>query len=76
MVAKIVKKIYRTIRDCSIDAIHIVLGVVPKKKGLILLTSWFQKRYADNTMYLYEYLLHEKKFNPVWITKDEQVFRC
>lgn len=73
-IVRIIKSVYRPIRDLLLDVTHVVLGLVPKRKNLIVLTSWFGERYADNTMYLFEYLLGCNK-NVVWATKNKNVYK-
>jgi len=49
--------------------------IVPKKKGLILLTSSDGISLADNPKYLYHYLLNNKTgFLPYWSTKNHDLF--
>ena len=50
------------------------VGLVPKDKKLILFSAWFGKKYADNTMYLYEYMLNENKYKIYWFTNEESVY--
>lgn len=49
--------------------------IVPKKKGLILLTSSDGISLTDNPKYLYQYLLNNKTgFLPYWSTKNHDLF--
>lgn len=45
----------------------------PKDKNLWIFGSWFGLRYADNTRYMYEYLLQHDGIKPVWITKNKSL---
>ena len=53
-----------------------ILGVVPKKRNLLLFTAWFGDRYADNTMFLYEYLLGrvDLGLDLCWMTSNKKVY--
>lgn len=52
-----------------------LFSLVPKKKNLVLFTSWFGKKYIDNTKYVYEYLLDNSDYNAIWMTKDQNIYR-
>lgn len=71
---KYIKKCYRGIRDLLMIVSKTIICIVPKDKNLLLFTAWFGERYSDNTMYLYEYLLKENKYKPVWTTKSRSVY--
>lgn len=47
----------------------------PKDNNLILFSSWFGKKYADNSMYLYEYMLNHSSYRVIWFTRDKTVFK-
>ena len=51
-----------------------LVGLVPKDKKLILFSAWFGKKYADNCMYVYEYLLGNPNYQVYWITKDKTIY--
>lgn len=51
-----------------------ILGIVPKDKDLILFSAWNGQRYADSSMYLFEYLLHREKHKAFWYTKNKSLF--
>ena len=55
----IIRDLYRFMRDCLILLVKFLIYPIPKNYRLILFSSWFGDRYADNTMYLYEYLLEK-----------------
>lgn len=75
ILTQVLKSLYRPVRDMIIDITHVVLGIVPPQKGLIVFTSWFAERYADNTMYLFEDYMRHHKQNVVWITRNETVYK-
>lgn len=50
-------------------------SLVPKKKKLVLFTSWFGMKYIDNTKYVYEYLLEHSDYLAVWMTKDKNIYK-
>lgn len=51
-----------------------MLFLIPKNKNLIMANSWFGQKYADNTMYEYEYLLTHTNYQVVWTTKNRQIY--
>lgn len=51
-----------------------ILSLIPKKKGLVLFTSWFGQKYLDNTKYVYEYFLDNSEYKPVWMTRSKIVY--
>ena len=59
----------------AIIFLKIVLSVVPKKRSLLLFTSWFGKKYADNSMYVFEYLLsHHDNLKCYWYCTDKMLY--
>jgi len=49
--------------------------IVPKKKGLILLTSSDGLKFKDNPKYLYLYILaNAEKLKPYWVTKNRVLY--
>lgn len=52
----------------------IVLAIIPKNKKLILFSAWFGKKYADSSMYMYEYLL-KSKYRCCWYTLDKTIYK-
>jgi CDP-glycerol glycerophosphotransferase (TagB/SpsB family) len=48
---------------------------VPKKKNLWVFGAWFGNKYADNSKYLYEFIINNKKeISPVWLTDKKEIF--
>lgn len=68
------RNILRNTRDGLMILIKWVLFLVPKNNNLIVVNAWFGQKYADNTMYEFEYLLENTSFNVVWTTKNRKVF--
>ena len=50
------------------------LSLIPKKKKLVLFTSWFGQKYIDNTKYVYEFFLRNSDYNPVWMTHNRNIY--
>ena len=48
--------------------------LIPKDPNLILFSSWFGMKYADNSMYLYEYMLDNSHYKVVWFTRSRDVY--
>lgn len=57
------------------STLKVIAGLVPKDKNLILFSAWFGKKYAENTKYLFEYMLQHSNHKLYWFTKDETLFR-
>lgn len=53
-----------------------IITLIPKKKNLLLFTSWFGERYTDNTKYLYEYLLDKPELglDICWSTVNKEIY--
>ena len=49
-------------------------SIVPKQKDLILFSAWFGQKYADSSMYMYEYLLEHTRYQSVWFTRNKDVY--
>lgn len=47
---------------------------VPKQNDLILFSAWFGQKYADSSMYMYDYLLNKFDYKPVWFTRNKKVY--
>lgn len=52
-----------------------IVGKIPKNSKLIICGAWFGKKYADNSMYVYEYLLKNSDYEVYWITKDKTILK-
>ena len=69
------RKAFHYLKRGAIYILKYVLLIVPKQKDLILFSAWFGKKYADSSMYMYEYLLDKHKFRPVWFTRNKEVYQ-
>lgn len=47
-----------------------LLTFIPKDNKLILFSAWFGKKYADSSMYEYEYLLKNSDYKVFWYTRN------
>jgi CDP-glycerol glycerophosphotransferase (TagB/SpsB family) len=48
---------------------------IPKKKNLWVFGAWFGNQYADNSKYLFEFIINNKKdIYPIWLTDKKKVF--
>ena len=49
--------------------------LIPKNKNKMVFGAWFGNKYADNTKYLYKYVVEEcKEINAVWLTENKDVY--
>ena len=51
-----------------------ILTFIPKDDDLILFTSWFGKKYADSSRYMFEYFLYNKKYKVFWMSSDRVLY--
>lgn len=51
-----------------------VLTFIPKDNKLILFSAWFGKKYADSSMYEYEYLLNYSNYKVFWYTRSIDIY--
>lgn len=52
----------------------VITGLIPKNRNLILCTAWFGKKYGDSSMYLFEYLLNNTKYEVYWYAQDKELY--
>lgn len=50
------------------------ISFIPKDENLILISSWYGKKYSDSSMYEYEYLKDNGKYKAVWYTIDKNIY--
>ena len=55
--------------------IKIIMLFIPKDKNMRLFSAWFGQKYADSSMYIYEYLLEKKKYKVYWYTRNLEVYK-
>lgn len=51
-----------------------ILTFIPKDDDLILFTSWFGKKYADSSRYMFEYFLYNRKYKVFWMSSDRGLY--
>lgn len=69
-----IKECLHKIRLFLIFIIKGAITVIPKDKNLILFSAWNGQRYADSSMYMFEYMLKDKSFKVIWFTKSKGVY--
>lgn len=52
-----------------------LVGIIPKNKELILFSAWFGEKYADNSKYLFEYMLKHSSYKVYWFTKNQELYK-
>lgn len=52
-----------------------ILTFIPKDKKMILFSSWFGQKYADSSMFEYEYLLRFSDYKAIWYTLNDDIYR-
>ena len=50
------------------------MSFIPKDNKLVLFSAWFGKKYADSSMYEYEYLLKSNNYKVIWYTVDKNIY--
>lgn len=68
------REIRHKISFCLRKLSNAFFSLIPKKKNLVLCNAWFGQKYADNPMYVYEYLLKNSKYNLYWLTSNKKIF--
>lgn len=53
---------------------RVISVFIPKKKNLILFSSWFGKKYADSSKYMFEYFLNNGKYCVKWYSADKKLY--
>lgn len=61
-------------RKVIYSIVNSTLSFIPKKKGLVLFTSWLGQKYLDNPKYVYEYFLEHSNYIAFWMTKDRNIY--
>lgn len=51
-----------------------ITSFIPVKKDLVIFTGTSLSNYNENSRYLYEYLVKNKKFSPMWVTNSKKVY--
>lgn len=69
-----IKTIFHYLRRCLIVFNKIWMRFIPKNNQLILFTAWFGKKYADSSMYVFEYMLEHSNYSLYWYTLDSNVY--
>lgn len=73
---KAVFKIIKIVFDNAISVPLIILSwLVPKKRGLVVLTSSDGLKFKDNPKYLYLYLLNNNIFTPCWSAAGRTLYK-
>ncbi len=48
---------------------------IPKQENIWLFGAWYGERYADNSKYLFEYVVeNHKEIDAVWVTSKKEIF--
>lgn len=69
----VLRTLLHYVKRVLIVFLKLLIAIIPKKRNLILFSAWFGKKYADSSMYMYEYLL-KSKYEVVWYTLDKSIF--
>ena len=51
------------------------ISLIPKDNDLIMFSAWFGRKYADNSMYMYEYLLENSEYKVFWYTREKSIYK-
>jgi CDP-glycerol glycerophosphotransferase (TagB/SpsB family) len=72
---EMVKDSIRPIKNLILNAWFFLISLVPKQKNLVLFGSWFGQKYADNTKFIYEYMLKNcPDYEIYWMTKNKKIY--
>lgn len=67
-------KIKAFISDTLCYILKPLVGLIPKKKDLIIFSAWFGKKYADNSKFLFDYMLENSEYELYWYTRDKSLY--
>jgi CDP-glycerol glycerophosphotransferase (TagB/SpsB family) len=68
------QSILRLIRNILLNIVYIISTCIPKNKKIILFSSWFGLKYADNPKYIYEYFIRKQlDYEVSWMVKNKEV---
>lgn len=70
---KMIRVILHYFKRVLILIIKGIMFFIPKKKDLILFSAWFGEKYADSSMFMYEYMLNNN-YNVIWYTRNKQIY--
>lgn len=68
------RTILHYLRRFVVVFLKLILTFIPKDKDLILFSAWFGKKYADSSMYEYEYFLKNNFYKPYWYTRNKEIY--
>lgn len=68
------KTILHYLRRVLIIFLKVILTFIPKDKNLILFSAWFGKKYADSSMYEYEFFIKNNYYKPYWYTRSRDIY--
>lgn len=71
----ILEKIKAHISDTLCYLVKPIVGAIPKKKSLILFSAWFGKKYADNSKFLFDYMMKNTEYELYWYTRDISLYK-
>lgn len=70
---KLIRLFLHYCKRILIVIIKLFLLIIPKEKSLILFSAWFGEKYADSSMFMYEYML-DRNYNVIWYTRNKQIY--
>lgn len=74
MIDRSVLLLTRLMRLAVASVAYVVAWLVPKDSNEWVFGAWFGKDYADNSKYLFEYVLQNRKdIKAIWVTKNRSV---
>ena len=72
---KLFSSFFRYVGYIVFRPIWIMERIIPRNDKIWIFGAWFGEKYADNSKYLYEYVVqNEKEIKAVWITKSKEIY--
>lgn len=71
---KILRLFMHYLRRLVIMILKFLIGFIPKDNKKILFSAWFGKKYADSSMYMYEYMRDNTNYNVYWYTREKNIY--
>ena len=70
-----IHKLLHNIKIFVIIILKYILYFFPKNKKIIIFTAWFGEKYADNSMYVFEYMLNNyKNYYCYWLASNKNLY--
>lgn len=75
MIKKALRLLIKLFLYVLLEVVYLISGAVPKNKNIWIFGSWFGKKFADNSKYLFLYVKrNHPEIRSIWLTHNPRVF--